>query len=102
MDFFLQKSFVLYCTGLFLLLQCENLLKNDTGSRLTNVILGQGYMYQYFVRQVGSFNSSDDVNIGSRLTNVVLGQGYMYIILVKQAVSLSSSDDGNIGACIQV
>jgi hypothetical protein len=43
-DCFLQKSFVLYCSGLFLLLQCENLLKNNTASRLTNVILGQGYM----------------------------------------------------------
>jgi hypothetical protein len=54
----------------------------------------------YFVRQVVSFNSSDDVNIGSRLTNDILGQGYMYIILVRQVVSLSSSDGGNVGACI--
>jgi hypothetical protein len=55
----------------------------------------------YFVRQVVSFNSSDNVNIGSRLTNVILGQGYPYIILVRQAVSLSSGNDGNIGACIE-
>ncbi len=97
----MQKSFVLYCTGLFLLLHCENLLQNNTCSRLTNVILDKVICILYFVRQVVSFNSSDDVNIGSRLTNVILGQGYTYIILVRQAVSLSSSDDGNIGACIE-
>jgi hypothetical protein len=63
--FFLQKSFVLYCTGLFLLLQCENMLKNNTGSRLTNDILGQGYMYIILVRQVVSLSSSDGGNVGA-------------------------------------
>jgi hypothetical protein len=37
----------------------------NIGSRLTNVILAQGYMYIILVRQAVSLSSSDDGNIGA-------------------------------------